>query len=250
MQIAGNNVANECGCFLDMEQDPVLQEALSSLNSIKQYWGATYAFSFLLSYLRILFLVTLLPLSKAQVSSKSYRTHQVCGICGLNHLPWTHTCCQQVFHQFKMTLLSSFHQRCWATKLDISSCFNKEVSDFRKASTARQGKGCFLRFFCLCVYICPWETKQPLLTWPHTSWEGECSSPPHSLGVWALLSGYGSEQCQPHATSEQSAQDTCWPWITLCPSITTGSHLVPAARPPSLRGLPGQLPSEVCNLHH
>lgn len=37
MHIAGNNVSNECGCFLDMEQDPLLQEALSSVNSIKQY---------------------------------------------------------------------------------------------------------------------------------------------------------------------------------------------------------------------
>lgn len=190
MHIAGNNVSNECGCFLDMEQDPLLQEALSSVNSIKQYWDATYAFSFLLSYLRILFLVTALPLSKAQVSSKSYRTHQVRGICGLNHLLWTHTCCQQVFHQFKMTLLSSFHQRCWATQLYISSCLNKEVSNFREASTAGQGQGCFLRFFCLCVNICPWETKEPSLTWPHTAWGGECSSPPQQFGslssaLWA-----------------------------------------------------------------
>lgn len=114
MQIAGNNVSNECGCFLDMEQDTVLQEALFSVNNIKQYSGATYAFSFLLSYLRILFLVTILPLPKAQLSSKPYMmcSHQVYGICGLNYLLLTRTCCQQVFHQFKMTLLSSFHQRC------------------------------------------------------------------------------------------------------------------------------------------
>lgn len=253
MQISGNNVSNECGCFLDMEQHHLLQEALSSVNSIKQYWGATYAFPFLLSYLRILFLVTTLPLSKSQASSKSYKTQQVHGICGLNHLPWTHTCCQQVFHQFKMTLLSSFHQRCWATKLYVSSCLNKEVSDFREASTAGQGQGCFLCLFCLCVNICPWETNQPLLPCPHTAWGLNAHHPHSSLGVWALLSGHSSEQCQPHATSEPSAEDTCWPWITPCPaecSIATGSHLVPAARPPSLRGLPGQLPSEVCTPHH
>lgn len=83
MQIAGDNVSNECGCILDTEQDHLLQEALFSVNSIKQHGGATSACSFLLSYLRILFLVTTLPLSKTQVSSK---THQVHGICGLNPL--------------------------------------------------------------------------------------------------------------------------------------------------------------------
>ena len=61
-----------------------------------------------------------------------------------------------------MSFLSSFHQRCWAAKLNVRCSFYQEVGNFKKSATAGQSKCSLLCLVSLRIDVCTYYEQQPV----------------------------------------------------------------------------------------